>query len=112
MTEGDRVPADAELLSAHDSKVDKSLLTGESVPVRKAAATANGGIDRNPAARTRRSIYSGSLIVHGRGVAQSSCHRRATPKSVASAYALSQMNLEETRLRRGKRNLARRPRVI
>ena len=37
--EGDRVPADARLTSATGLAVDESLLTGESVPVRKRAAT-------------------------------------------------------------------------
>ena len=33
--EGDRVPADAVMLKANDLRADESLLTGESVPVRK-----------------------------------------------------------------------------
>src|SRR6476660_1483877 len=32
LTEGDRVPADATILSCNDLMVDESLLTGESVP--------------------------------------------------------------------------------
>ena len=39
--EGDRVAADAILLSASDLLVDESLLTGESVPVRKRARRAD-----------------------------------------------------------------------
>jgi Ca2+-transporting ATPase len=35
IAEGDRVPADAVLLSGSNTSVDESLLTGESVPVRK-----------------------------------------------------------------------------
>ena len=38
LAEGDRVPADAALFSATNLAVDESLLTGESVPVRKQAA--------------------------------------------------------------------------
>jgi Ca2+-transporting ATPase len=38
LTEGDRVPADALLLKAGDLQADESLLTGESVPVRKLAS--------------------------------------------------------------------------
>jgi len=35
--EGDRVPADATVLAAHDLQCDEALLTGEAVPVRKIA---------------------------------------------------------------------------
>src|SRR6516164_7770018 len=38
LAEGDRVPADALLLEARDLQADESLLTGESVPVRKRAS--------------------------------------------------------------------------
>jgi P-type Ca2+ transporter type 2C len=38
LAEGDRVPADATVLSAHDLQCDESLLTGEAVPVRKIAS--------------------------------------------------------------------------
>src|SRR5450432_1362301 len=41
LAEGDRVPADARLLSAQDLQADESLLTGESVPVRKSEAAAS-----------------------------------------------------------------------
>jgi Ca2+-transporting ATPase len=35
LAEGDRVPADAVVLSCNGLSTDESLLTGESVPVRK-----------------------------------------------------------------------------
>ena len=43
--EGDRVPADAAVRIASDLQTDESLLTGESVPVRKTAV--EGAISRN-----------------------------------------------------------------
>jgi len=69
LTEGDRVPADATLLSCNDLMVDESLLTGESLPVRKTAwngvqATARPGGDDLPF------VYSGTMLVQGRGVAR------------------------------------------
>ncbi len=38
LAEGDRVPADGSLCEASDLQTDESLLTGESVPVRKVAS--------------------------------------------------------------------------
>jgi Ca2+-transporting ATPase len=68
LAEGDRVPADAVLQYAVNLSADESLLTGESVPVRKVAAqgetaTARPGGDDLPF------VYSGSLISAGHGVA-------------------------------------------
>ena len=37
LSEGDRVPADAILLQCQDLQADESMLTGETVPVRKIA---------------------------------------------------------------------------
>ena len=71
LAEGDRVPADARLLQCGDFQADESLLTGESVPVRKAAATASGppsGI--RPGGDDLPYVYSGSLIVRGSGLAE------------------------------------------
>ena len=69
LAEGDRVPADAALFSATNLTVDESLLTGESVPVRKQAAEsvvkaeAPGGDDLP-------FVYSGTLMVQGAGMAR------------------------------------------
>src|SRR5512147_2507412 len=41
LVEGDRVPADGALIEAVNLSVDEAALTGESVPVRKAAAAAD-----------------------------------------------------------------------
>ena len=69
--EGDRVPADAWLCQATHLAVDESLLTGESVPVRKqaggvapVAAMARPGGDDTPF------LFSGTLVVQGQGVAE------------------------------------------
>src|SRR6185369_17576617 len=69
LSEGDRVPADAALFSATNLAVDESMLTGESVPVRKQAAEgvvkagAPGGDDLP-------FVYSGTLMVQGAGMAR------------------------------------------
>jgi Ca2+-transporting ATPase len=57
LSEGDRVPADARLVTANDFLVDESLLTGESLPVEKL-----------PPARPDDAaghVYSGTLVVKG-----------------------------------------------
>jgi Ca2+-transporting ATPase len=69
LAEGDRVPADGRLAACRDLQIDESLLTGESVPVRKqsaagpAAAVAPGGDDLP-------FVYSGTLVVKGQGLAE------------------------------------------
>jgi Ca2+-transporting ATPase len=64
--EGDRVPADCALLESYDLEVDESLLTGESVPVSKAAA--GGSLVEGPEASAV--VYSGTLVVRGRAFAE------------------------------------------
>ncbi len=69
LNEGDRVPADALVLSCVDLSADESLLTGESVPVRKVpcqdeASSGPPGGDDLPI------VFAGTLIVHGQGIAR------------------------------------------
>ena len=71
LAEGDRVPADAVLVQSNDLQTDESLLTGESVPVRKIARkigappqTLRPGGDDLPF------VFSGSLVVRGAGLAE------------------------------------------
>jgi Ca2+-transporting ATPase len=71
LAEGDRVPADAALFSAMNLAVDESLLTGESVPVRKRAG---GGATKPgmeaPGGDDLPFVYSGTLMVQGAGMAR------------------------------------------
>jgi len=69
LNEGDRVPADAVVLSCINLSVNESLLTGESVPVRKVASHSNEVMAR-PGGDDQPFVYSGTLIVQGQGVAQ------------------------------------------
>jgi Ca2+-transporting ATPase len=69
VSEGDRVPADAVLLKTNNVTVDESLLTGESVPVRKSAWDGVQEMDR-PGGDDLPFIYSGTLIVQGQGTAR------------------------------------------
>ena len=55
LEEGDRIPADALLLEAHDLLVDESLLTGESEPAKKEGTN---------------QVHSGCMVIRGSGVAK------------------------------------------
>ena len=69
LSEGDRVPADGILLSSNNISVDESLLTGESVPVRKVPWT-DGQTDMHPGGDDQPFIYSGTMVVSGQGLAE------------------------------------------
>ncbi len=69
LAEGDRVPADALLRQASHLSVDESLLTGESVPVRKLASPSAGALDK-PGGDDLPSLYSGTLVTAGQGIAE------------------------------------------
>lgn len=70
LSEGDRVPADAAVLSSVNLTVDESLLTGESVPVRKVARDAVPEAMGRPGGDDLPFVYSGTLVVQGRGIAR------------------------------------------
>ena len=67
LQEGDRVPADVTVLYSVNLMADESLLTGESVPVRKSEWN---GADKNthPGGDDLPFVYSGSMIVQGNGI--------------------------------------------
>lgn len=61
---GNRVPADIRLLASHGLEVDESLLTGESLPVLKAADWS--GEEATPVADRQNMSYAGSTVTRGR----------------------------------------------
>lgn len=67
LQEGDRVPADAKVLYSVNLMADESLLTGESVPVRK-AEWAGSEANVQPGGDDLPFVYSGSMIVQGNGI--------------------------------------------
>ena len=105
VSEGDRIPADARLMECVNLAVDESMLTGESVPVRKhqwdgtSAATRPGGDDLP-------SIYSGSLVVSGWGVAEVQETAGATEMGKIGK-ALQSVETENTRLQKDTAKLVR-----
>lgn len=105
LAEGDRVPADAVLLSSQDLETDESLLTGESVPVRKTAwdgreASARPGGDDLPF------VFSGTMVVRGHGLGTV---RATGPKSEIGKIgaALGAIESAPTRLALQTRQLVR-----
>ena len=69
LREGDRVPADAVVLSATNLLVDESLLTGESLSVRKTIWDGKEKLSR-PGGEDLPFIFSGTMVVQGRAVVE------------------------------------------
>ncbi len=63
---GDAVPADIRLLSAQDLRVDESLLTGESIPVRKEAKAILA--DDTFIGDRLNTLYAGTAVMDGRAI--------------------------------------------
>lgn len=70
LSEGDRIPADARLLSAQDLQADESLLTGEAAPVRKVYSTGPDVVSARPGGDDLPFVFSGTLVVRGKGMAE------------------------------------------
>ncbi len=105
IAEGDRVPADAVVLSVNGLMVDESMLTGESVPVVKTSGTPDQMLSR-PGGDQLPFIYSGTLVVQGKGVAQVLAIGAATELGKIGK-ALESLQPEPTRLQRETGRLVR-----
>lgn len=106
LSEGDRVPADAVLREAHELHTDESLLTGESVPVRKQAAPAGEVAESAPGGDDLPWVFSGALVVRGQGVAQV-CRTGAQTQIGRIGQALSQLETTPSALQRQTRQWVR-----
>src|SRR5664279_2611134 len=69
LCEGDRVPADGILRRGINLSADESLLTGESVPVRKVPSADARELEK-PGGDDLSSVFSGSLVTAGQGIAE------------------------------------------
>ncbi|MBR3439427.1 MAG: HAD-IC family P-type ATPase, partial [Clostridia bacterium] len=68
---GDAVPADCRIIESHSLKAEEAALTGESVPVSKCVDVLMC-VDSNeevPLGDRKNMLYSGSVVVYGRGKA-------------------------------------------
>ncbi len=107
LNEGDRVPADATLVQSSDLQTDESLLTGESVPVRKfRSESSTASKSGRPGGDDLPYVFSGSLIVRGTGIGE------VTATGVRSeigkiGQSLSTMETEPPRLQAEIRRLVR-----
>jgi Ca2+-transporting ATPase len=101
VSEGDRIPADSVLMWAINLSVNESLLTGESLPVRKSpveAPTESIELER-PGGEDTPFLYSGTLVVQGQGVAEVKCTGARTEIG-RIGKALQTVETEETALSR------------
>ncbi len=92
LAEGDRIAADGVLLEAHELAIDESMLTGESLPVTKAAG--------DP-------VYAGTLAVSGQGLARVQATGRRTEMGRIGT-SLDALDLETSPLRRQMDRLTKR----
>jgi len=100
LCEGDRVPADGTLMMANNVLVDESLLTGESVPVRKIADTGErAAAAGRPGGDDQPFVYSGTLVVSGQGLVQVRATGARTEMGKIG-LVLRTVERSETRLRR------------
>jgi Ca2+-transporting ATPase len=105
LSEGDRVAADALVLSAISLLAEESLLTGESVPVRKAVWDRISSMPR-PGGDNVSAVFSGTLIVKGTGTAVVMATGTHTEIGKLGSV-LSNIQLESTRLEVETRSLVR-----
>ncbi|HEX9093847.1 MAG TPA: cation-translocating P-type ATPase [Coriobacteriia bacterium] len=105
LAEGDRVPADAVLLECISLSIDESLLTGESVPVRKARTRAEAEMGR-PGGDGTAFAFSGTLVVKGQGIAEVRATGGATELGKIG-LALRSVETERTLLQRDVDRLVR-----
>ncbi|WP_321416987.1 cation-translocating P-type ATPase [uncultured Methanomethylovorans sp.] len=72
LREGDRIPTDGFVLSCTNLLVDESLLTGESLAVRKSESSSlsQSMLPLQPGGDDTPFVYSGTLVIQGQGIAQ------------------------------------------
>jgi Ca2+-transporting ATPase len=106
--EGERIGADGVLLAARALSVDESLLTGESVPVRKRALVHGEaeGAAQAPGGEDLPQVYAGTLVVSGEGLLRVTATGART-EAGAIGRSLQVIGTEATRLQRQTGHLVR-----
>jgi P-type Ca2+ transporter type 2C len=110
LAEGDRIPADAVVVSCGHLLADESVLTGESVPVRKIAAEGAIEICR-PGGENIPFVFSGTLVVQGQAVARALATGQQTEIG-RIGRALRELEIEKTPLQKETNALVRKLAVL
>ena len=110
LQEGDRVPADALVLKNNNLLADESLITGESVAVRKREWRESDSIS-TPGGEDIPVVYSGSMIVQGNGLVKVTAVALNTEIGKIGK-ALDSVKEEPTRLKREMGTLVKRLSII
>jgi Ca2+-transporting ATPase len=105
LSEGDRVAADALVLGSINLTAEESLLTGESVPVRKSVWDRRSEMPR-PGGDNVPAVFSGTLIVKGTGTAVVTATGTNTEIGKLGTV-LSNIEIESTRLESETRSLVK-----
>ena len=105
LSEGDRVPADAVVRMCINLSADESLLTGESVSVRKSFVDGDSTMGR-PGGDDEPFVFSGTIVVGGRGVAEVKAIGKDTEMGKIGK-ALEEIEPEKTRLQKETTRLVR-----
>ncbi len=98
LREGDRVPADGVVLFCSNLLVDESLLTGESLAVRKSQWDGKTQY-KQPGGDDLPFVYSGTLVVQGHGIAEVTATGMHTEMGKIGR-ALQTINQEDTLLKK------------
>jgi P-type Ca2+ transporter type 2C len=110
LQEGDRVPADAIVLNSTNLLADESLLTGESMPVKK-REWVEGDNSFIPGGDDIPVVYSGSMIVQGNGIVKVTATALNTEIGKIGK-ALESVKEEPTRLKKEMGTLVKRLTII
>ncbi len=111
LAEGDRVPADMELLESSNLAVDESMLTGESAPVLKQAGPMPGHASAAPDTNDPAQVFSGTLVTQGtaRGRVLATGERSALGRIGKSLAGLGD---ESTPIQRETRRIVKRVAIV
>ncbi|MFA6097984.1 MAG: cation-translocating P-type ATPase [Patescibacteria group bacterium] len=105
ISEGDRVPADGSVISSNNLLIDESLLTGESLPVRKSEWDRKA-IAKQPGGDDQPFVYSGTMVVQGTGVVLTTAIGIKTEMGKIGA-AINEIKEEDTLLQKETRQLVK-----